>query len=101
MDTCGAHEGPGLEWHGSWNSEQAWDRFIMSSEISALDPRVQAQERKQGEDQLNSHITVMACKFMMTALGGSMALPAPPGWPSQPPGSPANLRWALGLSDSP
>lgn len=101
MDACGAHEGPGLEWHGSWNSEQAWGPLHYEFRNLSTGPQSAGMGKKAGGGPAQLPYYCMTCKLMTTALGGSMALPAPPGWPSQPPGSPANLRWALGLSDSP
>lgn len=101
MDICGAHEGPGLEWHASWNSEQAWGRLHYEFRNLSTGPQSVGTGKKAEGGPAQSPYYCMTCKFMMAAPGRSMALPAPPGWSPQAPGSPANLRPALGLSYSP
>lgn len=88
MDTCGAHEGPGLEWHGSWNSEQAWGPLHYEFRNLSTGPQSAGMGKKTWRGPAQLPYYCMTCKFMTTALGGSMALPAPAltgSWiPSQP-----------------
>lgn len=64
MCTCRGHEGLGLERQGSWGAGRPGDPFTVSSETSALDPRVRDT---RGESRVRTTLIplLLSCKLMM------------------------------------
>lgn len=64
MCTCREYEGLGLERQGSWGAGRPGDPFTVSSETSALDPRVRDT---RGESRVRTTLIplLLSCKVMM------------------------------------